>query len=384
MEPSALVEGAVRPFSSASTGKPAAWAARRWVACAAVLGCCLGARSARAEPVRASLEVIRAAGTEACPDGVKLAQRIEEMAGAKILSGPELKPVALELLLERQGKGYRGKLTISGERKGERVIEDAGPDCDGLQEAVAVSILLVLDALPGVVPPPPAPEPPLEPAPLPPEPPSLPQRSGSVGALGADRSTLRPWRYFLLPAVAPTRDPVREPERRPLFAASVGVVYDSGTLDGASGGVLLSADAFIPWASFQLGVLLLPRDEITLTERTVVFEHYGARLRACGQPLAQRLSLGLCTGFAAGGRMIRVQPSPDRADDRGAYVAATFEIDVAGAIADHISVFATAGVSMPMLAAPISIELPGNVEVGLLESAPAFQLVFGPRLGFDL
>jgi hypothetical protein len=104
----------------------------------------LGAPSA-SEPPRAQLSVLREAGTEGCADGESLAQRVRELSGAPVVTTTVAAPVRVHLVVARESGHYRATLTVSGAQNGVRRLDDSGADCRGLDEAIAVTLALLLD-----------------------------------------------------------------------------------------------------------------------------------------------------------------------------------------------------------------------------------------------
>ncbi len=128
----------------------------------------LAARSALAEePAQARLRVERSEAAGDCPDAWALLLRVNRIAhrSAVVREGGN---VVLRVGIDHGEAGYSASLTARGARTGERDLDDAGPTCEGLAEALAVSIALLLDEEPSV----PAPPPRVAPAPaaLPPVP----------------------------------------------------------------------------------------------------------------------------------------------------------------------------------------------------------------------
>jgi hypothetical protein len=118
------------------------------------------ARQARAEgePNTASLVVERTQEASACEDAGELAKRIDRIAGrSAIVEGTRPTPLSLLVQFDRSGGKFKAHLVVEGTSHGERDFDDDGSDCTALQEALAVSVALLLDEPPR---PPPAPPPP--------------------------------------------------------------------------------------------------------------------------------------------------------------------------------------------------------------------------------
>lgn len=135
-----------------------------------VLSCALFVFPTRAlaeGPATAVLRVDRSRQASGCPDGRALARRVNAVAHreAIVARGGD---VVLRVGIDHSKAGFTASLAAEGARSGERDLEDEGTSCDGLTEALAVSIALLLDE--DEPPPPPSPPPRvriLEPRPLP-------------------------------------------------------------------------------------------------------------------------------------------------------------------------------------------------------------------------
>lgn len=106
-----------------------------------------GAREARADTPRPSLVVTRSSGAEDCPDAAGVMTR--SMAIMR-LNPFELPPgvapdtwVQVEFL--RELSGYRAVISARGRRHGLRSIDDIGPHCASLADAVAITLVMLLD-----------------------------------------------------------------------------------------------------------------------------------------------------------------------------------------------------------------------------------------------
>lgn len=121
------------------------------------------------DPPRAQLSVVRQAGAEGCADAEALALRVGSIAGSRVVTTTAPAPVRVDVLVIRNGERHEAILSVSGAQSGFRHLSDAGSDCRGLDEAMALTIALLLDAgaqpVATPAPPPPAPpRPPPEPA----------------------------------------------------------------------------------------------------------------------------------------------------------------------------------------------------------------------------
>ncbi|NUP11940.1 MAG: hypothetical protein HOW73_38325 [Polyangiaceae bacterium] len=331
-------------------------------------------RPAAADPLRGTLEIRRAAGAEDCPDTAAMVQRVEELAGAKILSAGKAAEVTLVVDIARSNGGYKATIKLSGARDGEREIDDAGPKCTALSEGLAVTILILLDAAPSTSPEP-GPTPPPDVGPTPPDinptpptdttPPPAPRRRRRAA-------------YWLLPAVEPYRPEPRVNEPPPPFAIAAAALYDFGTLDDATGGLSLAFDAYFRWVSIEAAVTMLPHDEKPSTSRPLLYDYYAGSIRGCFQPLSRALGFALCSGWAAGVRRANLEGVED-VSATGAHVAATFELELTGKLSGPFGVFTTVRAGVPLLQGDLSIDFPSGGHASSPESAATFQLAVGGR-----
>jgi len=117
----------------------------------------LAAAQAPARPARASLVVTRSDGAQDCPDAEALAERVRTIAGANVIgvgvsAGSLDAPVEqaraetwVQVALIRNFAGFAAQISTSGRRHGTRTLEDLGPSCGNLADAVAVTIAMFLD-----------------------------------------------------------------------------------------------------------------------------------------------------------------------------------------------------------------------------------------------
>jgi len=102
----------------------------------------------RPQTPRASLVVIRSDGAEACPDAAVLAERVRAVAGANVIGvGVSADPIEswVQVAISRNFGGYGARIDTSGTRHGSRSLEDVGPTCESLADAVAITIAMFLD-----------------------------------------------------------------------------------------------------------------------------------------------------------------------------------------------------------------------------------------------
>ena len=108
-----------------------------------------GAPEAWASPKTAEFSVARGPGAEDCPDSTALQARVEQITGTRLeLLAATEPPLAVEVSFSREGDSYRAAIRTQGPKEGERLLEDEGPTCAALAEAVGVTLALLLDRVP--------------------------------------------------------------------------------------------------------------------------------------------------------------------------------------------------------------------------------------------
>ena len=110
------------------------------LACAGFL---FGRAGSAAEIPGARLEVVRSPGAQSCPDTHALTRTLRERLGAGASIGGA--PVVIEVEIRASGDAFAATVRASGGKRGVRTLSADGPSCDGLSEALVVSLLVLLD-----------------------------------------------------------------------------------------------------------------------------------------------------------------------------------------------------------------------------------------------
>jgi len=104
--------------------------------------------AAQTQSPRAALIVTRGEGAQDCPDSLLLAERVRGVAGASVISA-ELGSAPFEtwvqVAITRNFGSYSAQISTSGLRHGSRALEDLGPSCASLADAIAVTLAIFLD-----------------------------------------------------------------------------------------------------------------------------------------------------------------------------------------------------------------------------------------------
>jgi hypothetical protein len=277
----------------------------RAVAVALACAWCPGARAAAAAELGADLAVDRAPDAADCPDATALAEAVNRQLGRGAVASTRGVPgeVSLRVRFFVDRQGYLAFVEATGRRAGTRTIDDRGQSCEGLAEATAFTLALLLDdaerppdpaRAPDVARPPPGPRNP---------PPEGASPRLEVGAAGALTSLLAGPLGTGLFAEAGVAMP-------PAFAAGVG------------------------------GLWLPPRSFTTVEPGRVDVSLLAGTLYACWAPLraGPRFALGLCARPALGS--LRTDASGYRQANRDVsrlWVAAGASIDASGALAGPLS-----------------------------------------------
>jgi hypothetical protein len=91
----------------------------------------------------ARLEVARGPGAQSCPDAAGLTDTLRERLGPS--ASIEGAPVVIEVEIQSTGEGFAATVRASGGKRGVRTLSANGPGCEGLSEALVVSLLVLLD-----------------------------------------------------------------------------------------------------------------------------------------------------------------------------------------------------------------------------------------------
>ncbi len=302
-------------------------------ALAAFLAGALVAADAGADPLTGRLSVARAEGAEVCPTEDSLRAEVEALAGAPILSDARRADVEIDVVLApAPRRGFRATVSVSGERAGERTLEDVGPGCDVLSRGLAVTLAIVLEAGPGAIAPAPTRAPP---GPSPPP---------------------TPWwrRYYQLPAIDAPPPVASEDEGIPPLVASIGAVYDTGTLLSDTAGVSLAVDSYIPYASFGVAFVWLPQERVELNRFEVAYAYAAGQVRACVRdPFIEQFGLTACARFSAGRRTANLSSAAPEAgggdQNHGAYLALGPQLEISRRVVGPLGLYADMALDFPLL-----------------------------------
>ncbi len=93
------------------------------------------------------LEVVRSATASECPDASALVLRVNSVTGRNSVRSNAEVPANLTLRIQISASptGYAAVIVAKGARSGRRRIADIGESCDGLTEALAVTLALIVD-----------------------------------------------------------------------------------------------------------------------------------------------------------------------------------------------------------------------------------------------
>jgi len=112
--------------------------------------------AAQSQAPKAVLIVTRGEGAQDCPDSAALAERVRAVAGGNVVSaepGSAAFETWVQVAIARNFNGYSAQISTSGLRHGSRTLEDVGPSCASLADAVAVTLAIFLDPYASAPPP---------------------------------------------------------------------------------------------------------------------------------------------------------------------------------------------------------------------------------------
>jgi hypothetical protein len=317
---------------------------RRARAAAAALTCAwrLGAPAATAADVGADLAVDRTPDAAGCPDAAALAEGVNRQLGRRaVSSAPGARrgvSLRVRFLVDRQG--YLAFVEAAGLRVGTRTLDDRGPSCEGLAEATAFTLALLLDDA---------------------------GRPPAVDAPDTARPASSPGGRTLGDAA-------------PRLEIGVGGALTS-LLAGPLGTGLFAEAGVAPRPPFAIGVgglWLPPRSFATVEPGRVDVSLLAGSLYACWAPLraGRQFALGLCARPALGS--LQTNASGYRQvnrDVRRWWAAAGASIDASGALAGPVSWTGRVGVFAPVRRDRFAVD----EQVVYRSSTPTFFVGFGAR-----
>ena len=224
-------------------------------------------RALAAELPGGTLTLSTGPSASGCPTEDELARELS----ARSTATPSPTPIELGVRIDAVDGAYIAEIRVSGRKQGERTLRTEGPSCQGLRDALIVSLLLLLDDDPEAPEPPAAAPPPHALAPL-----------------------------------APAEPPATQP--RDLAAASLWLEVGAAGTHGLPYEFSAALDAGITfrarrWEIGASGFWAVPRD-VTFPPGTLEVGLWGAALNGCVVPveLSRAFRLSAC-GVAAAGEL---------------------------------------------------------------------------------
>ncbi len=296
--------------------------------------------------------VTRGDGAQDCPDAARLAEQVRAVAGVDMVSVGLATPMEtwVQVSIARSFGSYTAQISALGAHHGTRTLEDLGPSCTSLADAVAVTIAIFLDPYQNV----PLPEP----------------------------------RALALPRSAAQATPAREPssaERPARFpqllvngagGVSLALLEHSQPFLNASVGIGLTSR----W-SFTLGGAYLLPDTKTASGGQIDFSLSYLQLTACvrawGAPDSARLAW--CAGplygsFAGSGKAYREIHS-----DRSAWFALALGPEAVLPFSRGLSWVVTAQAVTPLIAQNFVVQAAGERSTAFRTASVGGLLSLGVR-----
>jgi len=221
----------------------------------------------------ARLTVSRTSQAASCPDEPTLAREIASRMTGQGERTEDL--LLLSVSLAAEDDEFSASIRVDGRKQGTRTLRSKGPTCEGLREALMVSLLLLLDEHP--VPPEPAPPPSST---LPPKPPVKPPTSPVVELAASSKA----------PSAAPA-----PPIPPPTLWISAGGALTHGFPEGFWGAGF--ADLAVRYGALDAsvgGVLAPLRRHELQGGRSIAVLTAGGRARACYAFFERRVRLSAC------------------------------------------------------------------------------------------
>jgi hypothetical protein len=280
--------------------------------------------------------VVRSPQANDCPDAASLAAAVERLSGAVRLT-PEQGTEGLTsftVRFLRRDDAYSAVVEARGALVGERIVDDVAPSCDGLVDAVAVTLSLLLDELPKHSPP--------SEAPLPPP---------AVSAAESDRA-------------APSSSEPRSDFGR--LAASGGIL--AGIVRPVAPAMGLAGQwGFASHWSAEASTHWIPQQELPLPPGEVFLSFVAFSALACWAPLSELLPIQttMCAGLAAGALWGRAQGFTYDSSSVRFWFAAQLEVRLSGQIAGPLGWTLVASPMVPLKPQSFSVDgLPDGIAYG--------------------
>jgi hypothetical protein len=325
----------------------------RCAGCLAAVGAlCFSAPCLAQETPRASLVVTRGDGAQDCPDAAQLAEQVRAVAGKNVVGVGLGTPMEtwIQVTIARSFGSYSAQISALGEHHGTRSLEDLGPSCTSLADAVAVTIAIFLD--------------PYANTPLP-EPPSL-----------------TPRREPALKAPARGASPVDRPASFPQLL-----------LEGSGGVALNLLEHSEPFVNASVGMRLTPRWSFTLggafvfpdtkttsggeIELSLSYAYLSACARAWGDPGGARMdwcAAPLLGSFTGTGKHYLETHS-----ERSAWFALSLGPEVVFPVSRYLSWLVTAQGVAPLVQQSFTVQSAGARSNAFRSAAVGGLLSLGVR-----
>jgi len=306
--------------------------------------------AAQTHSPRAALVVTRGEGAQDCPDSVLLAERVRGVAGASVISA-ELGSTPFEtwvqVAITRNFSGYSAQISTSGSRHGSRALEDLGPSCASLADAIAVTLAIFLDPYANVLPPAIAP------------PPSVPQRTQMPRATRAEGAP--PSRRLFLDAGAGLTLNVLQ-NVMPLLAGSAGLYLNPNWSLSLGGGFVLSDRVTSPGGEVELSLAY-------------------ADLRGCGRALGQTegAHLDWCLAAMIGSLRGTGLGYADRSSQRAAWLAVAVGPEIVLPFTRSLSWTLTGHAVLPVIRNGFDVQAKGERSLAFRPSAAGGLISLGMR-----
>jgi hypothetical protein len=308
--------------------------------------------AAAAQAPKAALVVTRGEGAQDCPDSTIVAERVRGVAGANVI-GAELGlgpfETWVQVAISRNFGGYSAQISTSGVRHGSRVLEDLGPTCASLADAIAVTLAIFLDPYANALPPKTAP-----------------------------------------PATAPAPQPVprantnkpAEPTHRTRFFLDAGAGVALNVLGHAM--PLVAANAGLrpaPSWSLSLGGGYVLLDTLTSPGGKVELSLAYANFRGCGRAMgaAESVHLDWCLAAMLGSLRGRGSDYAEGFDKRAAWVAVAVGPEVVFPFTRSLSWILTGEAVLPLVRNGFEVQSNGSRALAFRPSAVGGLISLGVR-----
>jgi hypothetical protein len=268
---------------------------RRLPLCLACSLAVLGPAVVLAAGLRGELSVERSPEAHLCPDAAGLAARVEAVVGRPMIVGAGRGDLSMEVQMSCSPAGCQARIRTRGVSQGIRDLSDPDPACEGLADALAITLAMLLDWSPA---PPASSSAPLSSA-VAPSSSLLSASSSSLLSAPVSASAEPP------PGPPPTAPAAQSAVASSLAPRSLGVAVGGGLATGVLPAVAplgsLEVEAqWSPWLRLSLGLEGVVPQSVAFQGGTVAMRYLAEGLVGCVPARVGVVEIGGCAALGLG------------------------------------------------------------------------------------